>query len=180
MYFYCIVLFLLVFNSENIYTEVDAHINEDVELPIKTDQFYPIIPPIFILNLERAEERWLHTNKLMNDSALVVNRLPAIDGRKLTLNELKNVSTKIAVYLQPRGVIGCYLSHRKFWKLVVDFNLSSAIVFEDDVLLVDNFKDKLINNLEQLNKDGEDVNLDVLFIGAIGRVHPQGKTKSFS
>ena len=113
-----------------------------------------VIPSIFIINLDRATDRWAKSQRAMSHAGLrshQFSRLPAVDGRTLTAEELRNQSTKLATYLQPRGVIGCYLSHRKFWQLVVDRKLPRAIVFEDDILLVDGFKEKLLRNLHNLN-----------------------------
>ena len=106
-----------------------------------------------------------------------INRLSAVDGKLLSAEELKLNSTKIANFLIPRGVIGCYLSHRKFWQLVVDKNLPSAIVFEDDVHLANNFKGNLLeylNVVENEKKKNYVLDYDVLLLGAIGRVHPEG------
>jgi glycosyl transferase family 25 len=130
-----------------------------------------MIPPIFVLNLDRSVDRWKLASEQMSLAGLTVERLPAVDGRQLSKEELRNKSTRIATYLQPRGVIGCYLSHRKFWQLVVDRNLDAAIIFEDDVKLVSNFKNMLIGHLESLG----DEEYDVILLGAIGRVHPRGK-----
>jgi GR25 family glycosyltransferase involved in LPS biosynthesis len=94
----------------------------------------------------------------------------------LSSEELILNSTKIANFLIPRGVIGCYLSHRKFWQLVVDKNLPSAIVFEDDVHLANNFKGNLLeylNVVENEKKKNSVLDYDVLLLGAIGRVHPE-------
>ena len=71
------------------------------------------------------------------------------------------------------GVIGCFLSHRKFWQRVVDLNLHSAIVFEDDIQLVEDFKTKLILNMQRLRQDN--ITYDVLLLGAIGKVNYFGK-----
>lgn len=127
---------------------------------------------MFVINLDRARDRWESTSRQMKQHGLIVERIPAVDGRTLTKDDLRLVSTRIAAFLQPRGVIGCYLSHRKFWQMVVDRNLDSAIIFEDDIQLVDDFKTKLIMNLRSMNQSEP---YDVLFLGAIGRVHPEGK-----
>ncbi len=39
----------------------------------------------------------------MAKHGLVVNRMPAVDGRALSREELSKESTKMATYLQPRG-----------------------------------------------------------------------------
>ena len=53
----------------------------------------------------------------MDEAGLTVQRFDAIDGRELSIEALKNVSTSLAMFLQPRGVLGCYLSHRAFWQV---------------------------------------------------------------
>lgn len=109
-----------------------------------------MLPPIFVLNLDRSVDRWARSQASMEKAGLDVIRLSAVDGRKLSREELDAQSTKLALYLQPRGVIGCYLSHRKFWQMAVDDNLQYAIIMEDDVRLVDDFKEKLYDNIEEL------------------------------
>lgn len=126
------------------------------------------IPPIFIINLDRAKSRWEKVSTTMRNAGLAdeqFTRLSAVDGRTLSLEELQNQSTKLAMFLQPRGVIGCYLSHRKFWQYVVDQRLQRAIVLEDDISLVGGFKVKLMESMRKI--DPEDA-FDVLFLGAIG------------
>ena len=92
-----------------------------------TDSPTAVIPPIFVLNLERAPQRWEKASKEMRSHGLEVVRLEAVDGKKLTAEELSSNITKLAQFLIPRGVVGCYLSHRKFWQMVVDRGLPSAI-----------------------------------------------------
>lgn len=102
----------------------------------------------------------------MAEAGLEVIRLPAVDGRTLSRDDIQRNSTATAAFLQPRGVIGCYLSHRKFWQTVVDKNLDSAIIFEDDIQLVDDFKSKLLKSLTKIEKGDP---YDVIFLGAIGK-----------
>ncbi len=47
----------------------------------------------------------------MKKHGLVVNRMPAVDGRALSREELLQESTKIAAYLQPRGNTHSLLTH---------------------------------------------------------------------
>lgn len=129
---------------------------------------------MFVMNLDRAPDRWKYMTTVLDEQGLTAERLPAVDGKNLTDDEMRTQSTKMAAFLQPRGVIGCYLSHKRFWQLVVDRNLPEAIIFEDDVRLVDGFKDRLGDFLRRLQAEGNKP-YDVLLLGAIGRVHPEGK-----
>ena len=43
-----------------------------------------------------------------------------------------------------KGVIGCALSHYNLWKMLLnDFNNNYYCIFEDDIIFIDNFKEKL-------------------------------------
>ena len=61
----------------------------------------------------------------MAKHGLVVNRMPAVDGRALSREELLKESTKMATYLQPRGTTLPPLTH--------SFNLIYSLI---QVLLV--------------------------------------------
>lgn len=124
------------------------------------------IPPIYVVNLDRSPERWASISKEIKKAGLDVIRLAAVDGKTLSDAQLRNVTTLMSLSLQPRGVIGCYLSHRRFWQTVVDENLSEAIVLEDDVQLVDDFKLKLLHHLDTLDRNDP---YDVIMLGAIGK-----------
>ena len=173
---------VLVILLNSLWTDAEAAQVENSE--DRNDNSSSIIPPIFVLNMDRSSQRWENAVLEMKHAGLEVSRLPAVDGRDLSEEELLKESTKMATFFQPKGVIGCYLSHRKFWQMVVDQNLESAIVFEDDVELVEGFKEELTNNLEMLAAEAEieeeeedhtaGGSFDVILLGAIGRVHPQG------
>jgi len=137
-----------------------------------------LLPHIFVLNLDRATDRWQNIQSVMNAADLSIERLPGVDGRQLSPKELKEHSSFLARTFQPRGVVGCYISHRKLWQTVVDRNLDSAILFEDDVQLVPDFKQVLQTRLAQLKEDK--ITYDIIFLGAIGMVHPQRRDSFFS
>ena len=116
-----------------------------------------VIPPIFVMNLKRSHDRWAMAQLQMKGEGLTVERFDAVDGRALSNEELRKTSTRMAMFLQPRGVIGCYLSHRKFWQMVVDEGYESAIIFEDDVKLVPHFKERLKEHLDLFGDEKYDV-----------------------
>lgn len=61
-------------------------------------------------------------------------RAPAVDGMLLTKSELQANVTALGRALMTRGMIGCFLSHRKCWQRCADANGGPMIVFEDDGL----------------------------------------------
>lgn len=62
----------------------------------------------------------------------------AVDGRSLSAEEVSRVYARnrheppYPFELQ-RGEIGCFLSHRKCWRRLVDEDLDAALILEDDI-----------------------------------------------
>jgi len=49
------------------------------------------------------------------------------------------------------GQIGVYISHYRLWKKMVDENIPEMIIFEDDAIIADNFR----NNVEEMMKEAD-------------------------
>lgn len=84
---------------------------------------------IFVINLERAAERRAYILDHLGKLGLAAEILPAVEGARVPREELPEGTHP---GLSP-GEIGCYLSHVRFWQIVVDRGLEHAIVLEDDV-----------------------------------------------
>lgn len=76
-------------------------------------------------------------------------------GKEDALNDKQRVYTFLT-----RGGIGCALSHRKTYEKIVNDNISSALILEDDITIDDSFNEKL----EILNKNISQ-DYDILFLG---------------
>lgn len=110
---------------------------------------------IYYINLKDSYDR----NKKMIEQCtnLSCNRINAINGKTLNINdidiEIKNSSLS-------KNCIACFLSHIKSLKNVLESDESYGIILEDDVLLDDDFIDKL----SLIKKELPD-NFDILFLG---------------
>eukprot|EP00931_Biecheleriopsis_adriatica_P104336 TRINITY_DN79019_c0_g1_i1.p1 TRINITY_DN79019_c0_g1~~TRINITY_DN79019_c0_g1_i1.p1 ORF type:complete len:433 (+),score=80.97 TRINITY_DN79019_c0_g1_i1:97-1395(+) len=125
------------------------------------------LPPILVVNLDRSPARWESCKEEFAREALQVERFSATDGKLLTDEELQQLATGPARLLCTKGMLGCFLSHRRIWQKVVDEKLPAAIALEDDVRLVDGFQSKLSNLLAELPEDWE-----VCLLGAVACVNP--------
>ena len=85
---------------------------------------------IFVLNLERAVERRQSMLQHLSGLGIEAEILPAVEGARLPPSSLPAGTDP---RLSP-GEVGCYLSHVRFWEIVVERGLEHAIVLEDDVL----------------------------------------------
>ncbi|MBS0355641.1 MAG: glycosyltransferase family 25 protein [Proteobacteria bacterium] len=86
---------------------------------------------IFVLNLERAVERRALMQQRLAELGLEAEFLPAIDGARVDRGSLPaGAEQRLS-----NGELGCYLSHRRSWEIVVERGLALAVVLEDDVVL---------------------------------------------
>jgi len=125
------------------------------------------LPKALLVNLPRHQERFQKVKQQLDGAGVNFERANAVDGKMLTPAELKADVTLLARWLITRGMVGCFLSHRACWQRCVDDGKGPILVFEDDVILADNFTASLTAALDKLPDDW-----DVLMLGALGAVHP--------
>lgn len=110
--------------------------------------------PIFWINLERADRRRNKMNEYFLKYNLEAERIEAIDGNNIDLEEYKknyNINDKISKY-----EVACALSHLKAIQTSYEKGLDYALILEDDVTF-DYFDYKqnsllfLLNELKKVN-----------------------------
>lgn len=101
-----------------------------------------------VITLRRSTARAEQVRKIIAGCPVPCDTWDATDGSLLTADEIK------AVY-QPgrhfprypfeltRGEIGCFLSHRRIWQMMVEKNIPKLLVLEDDVEFLPNFNEAL-------------------------------------
>lgn len=108
---------------------------------------------IYCINLEKREDRRKTAGVEFSREGLSVEFFPATDGR---------IDTPRGLYVSP-SEYGCAMSHSRIWRDIVDKGYESAIVFEDDVCLITNFKSKLLEVME----DARGFKWDIIHLGPI-------------
>lgn len=138
-----------------------------------------IFDKIIYINLDRRPDRNLNVIEQIKKVGLekITERFSAIDGKKLDLN---NYDTNI---ITPRGIefarkseiiythltlgaIGCAESHRAIYQKIIDENINSCLILEDDITFDDKFNEKLKyieNDIKVNNKINN--NYDLFFLG---------------
>lgn len=115
----------------------------------------------FVINLDRRKDRYEEFKKKCPYED--VERISAFDGMNPLMNdnlELYNFLRVAFPNLDP-GEYGCWVSHLKIWKKIITDNLPCAIIFEDDPIFCDDFKNKC-NKLIHQNLKKIDT---ILYIG---------------
>jgi GR25 family glycosyltransferase involved in LPS biosynthesis len=111
---------------------------------------------IFCINLDRRPDRWLHAQEQFNKHGLMVERFAAIDGNDF-----------IRSYPADNANNGCTLSHYFIIERAKLLGYESVMIFEDDIVLHDQFKELLAECLNDLPADW-----DMLYFGGSHREKP--------
>ena len=85
------------------------------------------------------------------ESGLSVDWIRGVDGQTLARRDLDTkVSPLCAAITCTPAMIGCALSHYACWQRVVDEELHSVLILEDDAVLVPDFQQGLAQALEDV------------------------------
>jgi len=107
--------------------------------------------PMYYINLDKRTLRRKDFEKQMKLHDLSVERISAFDGSALP--------ERISPYIR-KGAYGCWMSHIETWKKVKEKN-TPCVIFEDDIILCDNFCEKINAVLD----DSKNVEWDMLLLG---------------
>ena len=82
---------------------------------------------VFVINLDRSEDRWAHYE---NTDYI---RWSATDGKDIEGDILtRMISTHNIKEHNHRGKCGCFLSHVRLWKYIIDNKIDDVLILEDD------------------------------------------------
>lgn len=99
--------------------------------------------PVYVLNLDRSKERWESLSQQAVASGVTVQRVSAVDGKLLQSSEKAEFDE--AAFQRDHGKtvlpaeIGCYFSHLKALRMIVEQGDEIAVIVEDDVLFKPDF-----------------------------------------
>lgn len=135
-----------------------------------------VFDQIYLINLDRRPdrlERFMNSLDNSDMKNMKVLRMNAVDGSEIDITrvplsetakgELKQIETtgfRSKHYQLTRGAIGCYLSHVKVWKDIVEKGHKNGLIFEDDVTLPENMYERMMNSMKGVPDDW-----DVLLFG---------------
>ena len=116
---------------------------------------------IYCLNLKKRENRWIYSNYQFINNNISVERFDAIDGELIDFNNeddinLESLSRKGVI--ENKGALGCLKSHLEIIKDAKSKNYKRILIFEDDILLSDNFNEEV--------KKIKDIDWNLLYLGA--------------
>lgn len=113
---------------------------------------------IYVINLKSRIDKKNYMITQLNNRNLDAKIFEAVDGKKLDLNALANEgiidqdeNRRLNKRQLRRGEIGCALSHIIIWLEFLKSDKNYALIFEDDAILNNDFKNKLIDVINEAN-----------------------------
>nr|XP_013817347.1 PREDICTED: procollagen galactosyltransferase 1 [Apteryx mantelli mantelli] len=148
--------------------------------PAKPSQYVSVPPKIpdkmgfdevFMINLKRRTDRRDRMLQTLYEQQIECKIIEAVDGKAMNSSEVEALGIKMLPgYKDPyhgrpltKGELGCFLSHYKIWKEIVERGLEKSVVFEDDLRFEIFFKRRLMNLMYDLEEEGLD--WDLIYIG---------------
>lgn len=105
----------------------------------------PAFPPVFVINLKRSAGRRKDMSERLDKLKVPHSFFDAVDGQALnpdTLPAYDGLKRRLFFGRDLRkGEIGCLLSHRAVYQHMVDNNIETAVILEDDTFLTPDFPD---------------------------------------
>lgn len=115
----------------------------------------------FIIHLARAEARRPQVDRIVKACPVPARVIEAVDGRQMTEAEISAVFSPRSLHYPPypfsitAGEIGCFLSHRRVWRMIVESGLRAGLVLEDDVEIdPDAFDRALALAVREIDREG--------------------------
>lgn len=126
------------------------------------------LPKMFCITLKCSPKRTAYAGEHFKNHGLDVEMFYGINGKKFGLHTLIPYMDDQpnwkpgdgTPHYMSQGHVGCILSHYMLWQTLSYLPYDEIIIFEDDVVLCDDFKKKLIEYKNQLPNDW-----DYVFVG---------------
>ena len=108
----------------------------------------------YVINLDTSKTRLSKFEAAFQDTNLIIERIPAVDGRLIDIEAFADdnqCQKKMGRGIQP-GEVGCHLSHRKAIEKFLSTDAPYAIVFEDDAIPDKGFEKTVTTIIEKFLK----------------------------
>ena len=120
---------------------------------------------VFVVNMKRSVDRRKIVSKHLKSFGIDFEFFDAVDGKLLSQDYIDIVYDKAKSknnwFDLNRAEIGCALSQIGIYKKMIDENIQSAIIFEDDIIINENF----VPTVTELEKK-VDPSIDLVLLGS--------------
>ncbi|XP_061605177.1 procollagen galactosyltransferase 1 [Phyllopteryx taeniolatus] len=126
---------------------------------------------VFMINLRRRSDRRERMLRALYEQEIDCKITEAVDGKALNISDVQAMGIHMLPgYNDPyhgrpltKGELGCFLSHYNIWNEIVERDLLTSLVIEDDLRFEVFFKRRLMYLMSEIEDEGLD--WDLIYIG---------------
>ena len=125
------------------------------------------IEKTYVINLDSSTDRLAKFKQELVPNSILFERWAAVDGRQISKKQFREMGVLYwglnRFSKKRQAELGCYFSHFLLWKHIVKEKYSpnaGVLIFEDDILLPPDFKERVDQTLQQTPN-----NWDILLLG---------------
>jgi glycosyl transferase family 25 len=94
---------------------------------------------IYLINLDRAPERFARMDTLLSALDLPFRRIAAVDGKAILPQAMSEIVRAAPGHEPTPEQVGCFLSHRLAWEAIACGSARYGLILEDDIVFAKNF-----------------------------------------
>jgi GR25 family glycosyltransferase involved in LPS biosynthesis len=116
----------------------------------------------YVINMSKDTHRLASFKK---SAALYDINFIRVDGVSIDDNSIKK-SPDISNFMKKygtKGMIGCFLAHKKVWEIIVNNKIKYAIILEDDIEFTEQFNP----TIKEIQKDIKTLDFDILLLSSL-------------
>jgi len=121
---------------------------------------------ILVINLDHDTAKWEATQKEFQSVGHNPTRISATYGKTMNTEERVQYTSPWCRWFCTDAIIGCGSSHLRCWEHMVQHNMNWVLICEDDIVLTDNFNEKMQTLLHRLETEQDD--WDMVYLYCIG------------
>uniref|UniRef100_A0A8C2V3S2 procollagen galactosyltransferase n=2 Tax=Chinchilla lanigera TaxID=34839 RepID=A0A8C2V3S2_CHILA len=148
--------------------------------PVETSRFIPAptrtpdkmgFDEVFMINLRRRQDRRARMLRALWEQEIEARLVEAVDGKAMNSTQVQALGIQMLPgYRDPyhgrpltKGELGCFLSHYRVWTEIAERGLQKSLVFEDDLRFEIFFKRRLMNLMQDVER--ERLDWDLIYVG---------------
>jgi len=120
------------------------------------------IDKVYVINLDTRPDRWQKLIKSEPYLENIVERIPAVNGKTLTMNPFIYNLFERNEFKWKKSVIGCNLSHMMAWSKVLTGEGKYVLILEDDVRFEKDWVTRWVHYAAHIPEDA-----DLLYLGGV-------------
>ncbi len=133
------------------------------------DNINNYVDKVFVINMEKDKNRLNNITEKCNKFNISFERFNGVDPLELKKKDYDNDVSLFGKSFASFSMIGCGLSHLYLWRKIVNENIEKSLIFEDDVIIKDDFYNVLHNTYKELPEKWNILYLTTTFLQNINK-----------